>query len=186
MSVSPLELAGYYTVFSNKGVELKTHLISSITQGLQTVYQKEKVSYELALPTQSFIMTSILRDVVQRGTGRRAKVRGLEVAGKTGTTNKNVDAWFAGFSPTIETVVWFGNDDNTPMYHRETGGRVSGPAFSKYYEKVLKLYPQIKREFDVPEGIVEVNIDGKKEYFSSISRPPRTEVEVDPQGELLW
>jgi len=186
MSVSPLELAQYYTVFSNNGVEMKTHLVSSITQNSKTVYEKEEVAYRVALPTQSFIMTSILRDVVNRGTGRRARARGIEVAGKTGTTNKNIDAWFAGFSPSIGTVVWFGNDDNTPMYHRETGGRVAGPAFSKYYEKVLKLYPQIKRKFDVPEGIVEVNINGKKEYFSAISRPPRTEVEVDPQGELLW
>jgi penicillin-binding protein 1A len=186
MSFSPLELAQYYTAFSNKGVELQTHLIATVTQKSKTIYEKKDVSYEVALPTQSFIMTSILKDVVNRGTGRRAKVRGLEVAGKTGTTNKNVDAWFAGFSPSIETVVWFGNDDNTPMYHRETGGRVSGPAFSKYYQKVLKLYPQIKRKFDVPKGIVEVNIDGKKEYFSNISKPPRTEVEVDPQGELLW
>jgi penicillin-binding protein 1A len=186
MSVSPLELAQYYTAFSNKGVELKTHLILSITQKSKIVYKKTDTAYTVALPTQSFIMTTILKDVVKRGTGRRARVRGMEVAGKTGTTNNNVDAWFAGFSPSIETVIWFGNDDNTPMYHKETGGRVAGPVFSKYYGKVLKLYPQIKRKFDTPKGIVEVNIDGKKEYFSSISKPPRTEVEVDPQEELLW
>ena len=72
------------------------------------------------------------------------------------------------------------------MYHKETGGRVAGPAFSKYYENVVKLYPQVQRKFDVPEGIIEVTIDGKKEYFSSISKPPRAESEIDPQGELLW
>ena len=69
---------------------------------------------------------------------------------------------------------------------QETGGRVSGPAFRKYYEHLLKLYPQVKRKFDVPEGIIEVEVDGKKEYFSDISKPPRVEEDIDPEGELLF
>ena len=186
MSVSPLQLAQYYTSFSNHGIQIKPHLIASIDQGGSTIYQKQDISYYITAPTQSFIMTTILRDVVRKGTGRRAAVRGIELAGKTGTTNNNMDAWFAGYSPTIETVVWFGNDDNTPMYHKETGGRVAGPAFAYYFRNVLKLYPQIKRKFDVPEGIIEVNIKGQKEYFSDISKPPRREQEVDPKAELLF
>ena len=186
MSVSPVELAQYYTSFSNYGIQVKPHLIASIDQGGSTIYKKQELSYYITAPTQSFIMTTILRDVVRKGTGRRAAVRGIELAGKTGTTNNNVDAWFAGYSPTIETVVWFGNDDNTPMYHKETGGRVSGPAFAYYFRNVLKLYPQIKRKFDVPKGIIEVNIKGEKEYFSDISKPPRSEQEVDPEAELLF
>ncbi len=186
MSMSPLELAQYYTSFSNYGIQVKPHLIASIDQGGSTIYEKQDISYYITAPTQAFIMTTILRDVVRRGTGRRARVRGIELAGKTGTTNNNIDAWFAGYSPTVETVVWFGNDDNTPMYHRETGGRVSGPAFAYYFRHVLKLYPQIKRKFDVPEGIIKVDINGKKEYFSDISKPPRSEQEVDPEAELLF
>ncbi|ADN09924.1 penicillin-binding protein 1A [Sulfurimonas autotrophica] len=186
MSMSPLELAQYYTSFSNYGIQVKPHLIASIDQGGSTIYEKQDISYYITAPTQAFIMTTILRDVVRRGTGRRARVRGIELAGKTGTTNNNIDAWFAGYSPTVETVVWFGNDDNTPMYHKETGGRVSGPAFAYYFRNVLKLYPQIKRKFDVPEGIIEVDINGKKEYFSDISKPPRREQEVDPEAELLF
>jgi penicillin-binding protein 1A len=187
MSMSPLELAKYYTSFSNQGVQVEPHLIESIENKLgDTVYEKEYKSHQTSLPTQAYIMTTILKNVVERGTGRRAKARGIELAGKTGTTNKNIDAWFAGYSPTIETVVWFGNDDNTPMYYKETGGRVSGPAFRKYFENVLRLYPQIKRKFDQPEGIVEVQIEGKKEYFSEISKPPRVEEISDPEGELLF
>ena len=186
MSMSPLELAKYYTSFSNYGVQVDTHLIKSIEQNNDILYERAVVEHNITNPTQSFIMTTILRDVVKRGTGRRAAARGIELAGKTGTTNKNVDAWFAGYSPTIETVVWFGNDNNTPMYHRETGGRVSGPAFSHYYTELLKLYPQIKRKFDVPKGIIEVDMNGRKEYFSDISKPPRTELEFDPQEELLF
>ena len=186
MSVSPLELAKYYTSFSNGGVQVEPHLIARVEKRDKVVYEKKYVAHRTSLPTQSYIMTTILEDVVKRGTGRRANTKGIELAGKTGTTNKNMDAWFAGYSPTVETVVWFGNDDNTPMYHKETGGRVSGPAFSKYYEKLLKLYPQVKRKFDVPEGIIEVEVDGKKEYFSDISKPPRVEEEIDPEGELLF
>jgi len=186
MSMSPLELAQYYTSFSNYGEEVVPHLIRSIDKRNETIYEKKEVIYPITTPTQSFIMTTILRDVVKRGTGRRAGVKGIELAGKTGTTNNNIDAWFAGYSPTIETVVWFGNDDNTPMYHRETGGRVAGPAFANYFRNVLKLYPQIKRKFDVPDGIIEVNIGKRKEYFSDISKPPRSEQINNPEEELLF
>ena len=186
MSMSPLELAKYYTSFSNGGIQVEPHLIMSVEKDGNTIYKAKHVKRMTSLPAQAYIMTTILKDVVKRGTGRRANARGIELAGKTGTTNKNMDAWFAGYSPTIETVVWFGNDDNTPMYHKETGGRVSGPAFRNYYEHLLKLYPQVKRKFDVPEGIIEVEVDGKKEYFSDISKPPRAEEEIDPEGELLF
>jgi len=86
-----------------------------------------------------------------------------------------MDAWFAGYSPSIETIVWFGNDDNTPMYKGETGGRVSGPAFSKYYQQLLHLYPQIPRKFIKPKGVIEVKMGNITEYFSDISKPPAEE-----------
>ena len=186
MSVSPLTLAKYYTSFSNYGIQMKPHLIASIEQGGSTIYEKQDISHYITSAPQSFIMTSILRDVVKKGTGRRAQAAGIELAGKTGTTNNNMDAWFAGYSPTVETVVWFGNDDNTPMYHKETGGRVSGPAFAYYFRHLLKLYPQIKRKFDIPKGIIEVNLKSGKEYFSDISKPPRSEDRTDPEAELLF
>ena len=186
ISLSPLQLAKYYTSFANAGIQVEPFLIKSIDQNGVTIYEHTYKSRFITEATQAFIMTSILRDVVKRGTGRRAAARGIELAGKTGTTNKNVDAWFAGYSPTIETIVWFGNDDNTPMYKKETGGRVAGPAFSNYYRNVLKLYPQIQRKFEIPEGIIEVDVGGKKEYFSDISKPPRAESESDPQEELLF
>lgn len=185
MSMSPLELAQVYTSFSNLGVQVKANLIDHIDKGNETIYEKTLESHRTSIPTQAYILTTILQDVVKRGTARRVRVRGIELAAKTGTTNSNVDGWLAGYSPTITTVAWFGNDDNTPMYKRETGGKISGPAFRRFYEQMLQLYPQIKRKFDVPEGIIEVKVGGKKEYFSEISKPPRKEISGGGE-ELLW
>jgi len=186
MSLSPLKLAKYYTSFANHGMQMQTHLVSKIEQNSKTIYKKELTQKEITTPTQAYIMTTILRDVVRRGTGIRARVKGIDLAGKTGTTNKNIDGWFAGYSPSIETVVWFGNDDNSPMHKKETGGRISGPAFSNYFRDVLKFYPQVPRKFKVPKGIIEVEIGRRKEVFSDISKPPRIQTIGDPQGELLF
>jgi len=186
ISLSPLELAKYLSSFANSGMQLEPHLINTIEQKSKIKYRKEQKSKFITEPTQAFIMTTILRDAVDRGTGRRAKVKGMELAGKTGTTNNNVDGWFAGYSPTIETVVWFGNDDNSPMHRWEPGGKIAGPAFAQFYRSVLDLYPQIQRKFIAPEGIVEVNIGGKKEYFSNISKPPRAKNKVDVNEELIF
>ena len=186
ISLSPLQLAKYYTSFANRGVQVEPNLIRYIDKNLTTIYEKKEESRFITEETQAYIMTTILRDVVRRGTGRRARAKGIELAGKTGTTNNNVDGWFAGYSPTIETIVWFGNDDNTPMHKRETGGKIAGPAFSMYYENIIKLYPQIQRKFEKPDGIMEVDINGKKEYFSDISKPPRKETDANAEDVLLF
>ncbi len=185
ISLSPLELAHYYTSFANHGMQMEPHLIMKIEKNGNTVYEKIEHSRYITSPQQAFLMTTILRDVVKRGTGRRAAVRGLEVAGKTGTTNKSMDAWFAGYSPSVETIVWFGNDDNTPMYKGETGGRVSGPAFSKYYSELLRLYPQVPRKFMMPPGVIEVKMNGVTEYFTDVSKPPVQERETEAQKLLF-
>ncbi len=186
LTISPYTLAKYYTSFANKGIQVQTHIIDSVHQKDIVLHEFTPSFLEITNEQQAFLMTSILKSVVDRGTGIRARVQGIEIAGKTGTTNDNIDGWFAGYSPTIETVVWFGNDNNTPMHKKETGGRVSGPAFNYFYTQLLKLYPQIQRRFKRPEGIIEVDISGKKEYFSDISKPPRLEQKVDPQEELIW
>ena len=186
LTISPFELAKYYTSFANHGTQIEPHIINYIEQNGSVMHEFTSSSKEITTPQQAYLMTSILKSVVDRGTGIRARVRGIDIAGKTGTTNDNIDGWFAGYSPTIETIVWFGNDNNTPMHKKETGGRVAGPAFNMFYKNILELYPQIQREFERPDGIIEVDIAGKKEYFSDISKPPRVEVKVDPQEELLF
>jgi penicillin-binding protein 1A len=186
ISLSPLSLAKYYTSFANQGVQVEPKLIRSISNSFESTISFESKEQNITTPQQAFLMTTILQDVVTRGTGRRAAVRGIEVAGKTGTTNKSMDAWFAGYSPTVETIVWFGNDDNTPMRKYETGGRVAGPAFRYYYEQLLAIYPQTKRSFEQVDGIITTTIKGKKEYFTDISKAPLLKLESEDSGELIF
>ncbi len=128
-----------------------------------------------------------LKDVVKRGTGRNARVDGIELAGKTGTTNNNIDAWFCGYSPTIETIVWFGRDDNTRIGHGATGGALAAPAFSFYYKKLLELYPDTKRTFDIPEGVYRGEYEGRSELYTQISPLPDSHKKEDehPYDQLL-
>ena len=171
--MSPLKLSEMYTILSNKGIKVKPYLIDSIEDKHKNVIYFNKEETYISSPEQVYLMTTILQDVVKRGTGRAAKVRGLETVGKTGTTNNNVDAWFCGFSPSIQTIVWFGNDDNKPMGRRETGGRSAAPTFSYFYKKWMQLHPEIKRKFDIPKEVSKKIFNGKVDYFTATSPMPK-------------
>jgi penicillin-binding protein 1A len=174
LGLSPLKMAQIFSVFANYGHMIEPRLVSKIISKEGTViYEtKPKEIVNFTTPQQAYLMTSILQDVIKRGTGRRAKVNGIELAGKTGTTNKNVDAWFCGYSPTIETIVWFGRDNNKRIGYGATGGKTSAPAFAYYFKKLLKLYPNIKRKFDKPEGVFTGIINGKEEFYTKDSPLP--------------
>jgi penicillin-binding protein 1A len=172
-SISPLELSELYTIFSNNGIRVTPYLVESIKNGNNDILKFEGEKKYIAPPEQTYLMTSILQDVVTKGTGRGALVQGIETAGKTGTTNNNVDAWFCGYSPTIQTIVWYGNDDNKPMRKTETGGRTTAPVFAYFYKHYLQIHPEIKRKFDKPTGVEESIFDNKKEFFTKTSPMPK-------------
>jgi penicillin-binding protein 1A len=167
-------MAQIYSVFANKGDMIEPRLVSKIIskEGSIIYETKPKEIADFTTPPQAYMMTDILKDVIQRGTGKNAKVDGIELAGKTGTTNNNVDAWFCGYSPTIEAIVWVGRDNNKPIGKRATGGRVSAPLFAKYFEGLLKLYPDTKRVFDIPQGVYIGKYKGKTELYTDISPLP--------------
>lgn len=146
--VTPLKLSEMYTIFSNKGTQVKPYLVDSVEQKSKILEKTSPTSKEIVSPEQIGKMTSILRDVVRYGTGAGSAVSGIDIAGKTGTTNKNMDAWFCAYSPTIQTVVWFGNDDNKPMRISETGGRGPAPVVGYFYRNWLQIHPETKRYFD--------------------------------------
>jgi penicillin-binding protein 1A len=185
--ISPLEFSGFYSMFPNYGLKVEPILVKKVVNRFkdETIYENKKE--RLTSPEQAFMMVDILRTVVKRGTGRRAKVAGIETAGKTGTTNDNIDAWFCGFTPEIEVLVWFGNDDNSPMKKYETGGRVAGPSFAYFVKKYLEIYPQAKRKFVVPEGVGMKKINGEMQYFTKTSPLPKsTKLEENDDGGMIF
>ena len=174
LGVSPLKMTQIYTVFSNHGHMIEPRLVSKIVSRegavLYETFPKEITNF--TKPEQAYLMTDILRDVVRRGTGRNAQVEGIELAGKTGTTNDGIDAWFCGYSPTVTTVVWYGRDTNFPIGKHATGGSVAAPAFAEFYRGLLKLYPDTPRYFERPDGVMEGTIRGRKELYTAISPLP--------------
>jgi len=181
-SVSPLSFSKAYSVFSNNGIQVTPYMINSIINSEDEVTNFEPIENYVNSPEQIFLMKSILHDVVKKGTGRRAGVKGIDLAGKTGTTNSNVDAWFCGFSPTIQTIVWYGKDNNTPMRKSEGGGSTAGPAFAHFFKKYLEIHPEIERNFKVPNNIKTSFINGKKEYYTDISPLPEIEIPIVPEN----
>jgi penicillin-binding protein 1A len=108
--------------------------------------------------SNSYQMDSMLKDVIQYGTARRAKVLNrTDIAGKTGTTNEQKDAWFAGYHPTAVTIVWVGFDDHEPLGRGETGGVAALPIWIDFMRVALNEAPFI--EPDLPEGMVVLKVD---------------------------
>lgn len=184
-SISPLELSELYTIFSNNGIRVTPYLIESIKNDKNSMLKFEAEEKYITSPEQTYLMTSILQDVVKKGTGKSAKINGIETAGKTGTTNNNVDAWFCGYSPTIQTIVWYGNDDNKPMRKTETGGRTAAPAFAYFYKHYLQIHPEIQRKFDKPSGIEVSLFNNKKEFFTKTSPMPKQTIQKSSNEKSL-
>ena len=182
MSVDLVEFSEAYSVISNNGTQVKPYIIEQIVNKNGEVVTFEPQTKEINTPEQIYLMTSILSDVVKRGTGKSAQVPGIELAGKTGTTNNNVDAWFCGYSPSIQTIIWFGNDNNAPMRKTETGGKIAAPVFSNFFKKYLQLHPEIPRNFIMPENVYTTNINGITEYFTDKSPLPEVEAYVQPSN----
>lgn len=188
ISISPIDLAKYYTMFASGGALTNPMLIRQVVTPTGETIQYQNKSRQVNTPQQIYLMTSILKDVVAYGTGTTARVGGIEIAGKTGTTNDNVDAWFAGYSPTVETIVWFGHDNNTPMRRSETGGRAAGPVFRYFYEDLLRIYPNTKRTFDVPPGVYvgsRSDTNATESYTDTSAAPDATQQEAPKTAEKL-
>jgi penicillin-binding protein 1A len=160
-SVTPLQMASAYSVFANGGYRVNPWLIAKVTD------HKGRVISEVTPPTtaelpraidarNAFVMNSLLQEVTRSGTAARAQgtLKRPDLAGKTGTTNDSVDAWFAGYQPTIAAVTWIGYDTPRNLGSRETGGGLSLPVWISFMERALKGVPV--SEPVVPPGVVNV------------------------------
>ncbi len=159
-SVTPLQMAAGYSVFANGGAQIKPYIIDHIVDQngqtiMRTVPQPPK---QVIDPRNAFIITSLMQDVVRRGTGAKVAQLGRnDLAGKTGTTNDQNDAWFAGFQPNLVAVAWIGYDQPRTLGRGETGAQAALPIWMKYMGEMLKGVPQSPPE--PPNGVVTVAIN---------------------------
>ncbi len=160
-SVTAMQMATAYSVFANGGYRVQPFLISKITDQrgkiLVETAPAEITEEQRAIPARNaFTMTSLLQEVTRSGTAARAQatLKRPDVYGKTGTTNDAMDAWFAGYQPSLAAIVWIGYDTPRKLGDRETGGGLSLPIWIKYMETALRNIPV--QEPSAPEGLVQV------------------------------
>jgi penicillin-binding protein 1A len=120
-------------------------------------------------PQTAYQMTSLLEGVIQRGTGSAAKAVPVPLAGKTGTSSEERDAWFMGYSPNLVVGVFVGNDNPSPLGKSETGGRTAAPIFSDIMMETVGKEPAIP--FRIPPGINLVKVDAKTGELASSTSP---------------
>ncbi|HAT9033852.1 TPA: PBP1A family penicillin-binding protein [Legionella pneumophila subsp. pneumophila] len=173
LSISPMDLTTAYAVFANGGYKVEPYLIDHITdadgkillQAKPSVVcdpcDKDKIDASTLAPRVisediAFLMNTALRDVIQHGTGRAARVLNRQdIAGKTGTTNDQVDAWFAGFNSNLVVTTWIGFDN--PKSLHEYAANLALPLWIDFMKVALKDKPET--ELKQPENVIAVRID---------------------------
>jgi penicillin-binding protein 1B len=154
---TPLQVASAYTLFPNGGTIRTPYSISRIVSAGKDVPIQVVAPREVSRPDTTFLVTNMMRSVINEGTGAGARAAGfaLDAAGKSGTTNDLRDAWFVGFTPELLTVVWVGLDDNQPV--RLTGTQAALPIWTSFMMRALAGRPGLT--FETPEGITFAEID---------------------------
>ncbi|MGM0424757.1 MAG: penicillin-binding protein 1A, partial [Thermodesulfobacteriota bacterium] len=159
-STTLLELCSAYGVLARGGSLIEPRLVLQVSDSWgEEIYASEKETQEAISPQTAYIINYILQQVVQDGTGWRAKALGRPVAGKTGTTDEQKDAWFLGYAPYLLTGVYVGFDDPRPMGKYETGSRAAAPVWLDYRQEVEDEYPV--QDFSRPPGIVMARVDAR-------------------------
>ena len=162
-SVTPMQMAVGYSVFANGGYRVNPYLVTRITDHKDKVLvdkQPPLLNESLrAIPQRNaFIMDTLLQSVARAGTAAKAQamLKRPDLYGKTGTTNDSLDAWFAGFQPTMTAISWIGYDTPRNLGDRETGGGLSLPIWINYMETAIKGVPVTDIATAPPAGIVNV------------------------------
>jgi penicillin-binding protein 1A len=185
-SVTPLQMLTGYSVFANGGFLVSPYFIDRIEDARGTVLSKTipevagNGAKQVIDVRNAYTIVSMLQDVVKHGTGIRAMQLGRQdLAGKTGTTNDSIDAWFCGFHPTVVGIAWMGYDQPRSLGDRETGGGAALPIWMGYMGKVLKDVPEAV--YTMPDNMVAVHINDEGyrddnsplvEYFYQENVPP--------------
>jgi penicillin-binding protein 1A len=185
-AVTPWQMASAYAIFANGGYRIQPYIVSEIRDEKDRVVARVdpavagKQADRVLDPRNVYLMNSMMQDVVRRGTAGKAMALGRsDLAGKTGTTNDYVDAWFSGYNPGLVGIAWVGHDQPKKLGSGETGGVLALPIWIGYMEKALKGVPE--QSMEVPPGLVRVKTDKGTEdlvYEENIpgdsSAPPAT------------
>ncbi len=172
MKAQPTQVCPDCEPSSETHVEAATETQASLAQNedLSELTQKVSPAPRVISAQNAYIMNSIMRDVVRRGTGRRAmKLGRTDLAGKTGTTNDQRDAWFVGFNADLVAISWVGFDGAQPLGNRETGGRAALPMWMYFMERALNGKPS--RQLEQPPRLVTVRIDPETGLRASSDTP---------------
>ena len=176
-SATPLQMARTFAVFANRGFLIEPYFVDRIESDEdELLYQAKPITVcndcshtpatgadtdiapRIITPQIHYLVNSMLRDVIRRGTGRKARsLERTDIAGKTGTTNEQKDAWFNGYSSSLVTISWVGFDNSKPLGARETGGQAALPMWLRYMKVALARIPE--QTVPQPNGLVTVRID---------------------------
>lgn len=188
--VYPIQMIGSYSVFANLGLRTTPHAISRVenAQG-QLVWQPERAREAVLSPEESWLMVSMMKDVVVRGTAARVWSSGFKVpaGGKTGTTNDGADVWFIGYTADLVAGVWMGFDRPQKIKSNAQGGELAAPAWQAFMTEVYRRKPA-PPDWPRPDGVVTREVDARTgllatgacpdavvtEYFVAGSEPTRT------------
>jgi penicillin-binding protein 1A len=174
--VTLLDLARAYAVFATSGRRFDPVFITSITDGNGDPidFPGSRPRFEAVMnPATAYMVTDMMRSVVESGTAREAKKLGRPAAGKTGTTNESMDAWFIGFTPELLTGVWVGYDAERSL-GSYTGGRAATPIWTAFMKRSLENQPV--HEFAKPDTVWQGRVDAATGLRAVSGRASRTEV----------
>jgi len=191
IDVSPLEMATVYSTFANNGIRCKPYFIEKVEDPHgNIIYQHTPECTQIIPVDENTIMVDLLKGVIQEGTGKKAKILGFPLAGKTGTTNDYTDAWFAGFSTQLTTVVWVGYDFKKKIGWKMTGAKAALPI---WIDLMATAHADREvAEFDITENTVYIPIDTTTNTISDgiceskdILFIKGTEPRIDCQGNII-
>jgi penicillin-binding protein 1A len=189
-SVTPMQMVVGYSTFANGGYRVNPWMVSKVSEQRGKVLVETKVpvleDFERAIDARNaFMMSSLLQEVTRSGTAARAQatLKRPDVYGKTGTTNDSMDAWFAGYNPTLTAVTWIGYDTPRKLGDRETGGGLSLPVWITFMESALKGVPI--NEPTAPEGVIHVGGEWFYEEYAKSSGVSAMGLEDKPESTTL-
>jgi 1A family penicillin-binding protein len=199
VEVTPLELVTAYAPFANGGLRVTPRLVRRVERSDGSLLHAAPVTTTPVMdPRDAFQLTSMLRSVVDEGTGRAVRAAGITgpVAGKTGTTNNGSDVWFVGYTPTLVAGVWFGYDTPHSLGEGANGGRFAAPAWADFYRRGWREREN-SAAWRAPDGLIARDIDPatgllaeewcgsrRREWFRPGTEP--TETSCEEQRDPDW